>query len=186
MRFSYFFSSLSRDANSWTMDPFSEIRNEDHTMVERGQGNANSVEFNLLYRWHATLSEPDVAWLERMFASAFQGKPAEAVTIKDFKNVTDTLKAMSNKDIKTWTFANLTREPDGKFKDSDIAKILHDATANPAGAFKARGTPGIMRTVEIMTIQMARRWGVCTLNEFRKSLGLKRTLLHLFLVFIVD
>jgi hypothetical protein len=60
------------------------------------------------------------------------------------------------------------------FKDSDIAKILMDATAHPAGAFKAHGTPSIMRTVEIMTIRMARRWGVCTLNEFRKSLGLKR------------
>ncbi|CAG8729471.1 12445_t:CDS:2, partial [Acaulospora colombiana] len=67
---------LSRDANPWSMDPFSEIRNDDHTMVERGQGNANSVEFNLLYRWHATLSEPDVSWLERMFSASF-GKPPE-------------------------------------------------------------------------------------------------------------
>jgi linoleate 10R-lipoxygenase len=68
------------------MDPFSEIRNDDHTIVERGAGNANSVEFNLLYRWHATLSEPDVAWLERMFAGSF-GKPPEEITIMDFKKV---------------------------------------------------------------------------------------------------
>jgi linoleate 10R-lipoxygenase len=79
--------SLSRDANSWTLDPFSEIRNDDHTLVERGKGNANSVEFNLLYRWHATLSEPDVAWLERMFAASFAGKKADQVTIEDFKGV---------------------------------------------------------------------------------------------------
>jgi linoleate 10R-lipoxygenase len=80
---------------------------------------------------------------------------------------------LSNTDVRHWTFAGIKREADGKFKDSDLAKILMDATAAPAGAFGARHTPGIMRTVEIMTIQMARRWGVCTLNEFRRSLGLK-------------
>jgi hypothetical protein len=84
------------------------------------------------------------------------------------------MKVMANKDMRTWTFAGLERNEDGKFKDGDLAKILMDATAHHAGAFKARGTPHIMRTVEIMTITMARRWGVCTLNEFRKSLGLKR------------
>ncbi|KAG8794414.1 hypothetical protein FRC17_008302, partial [Serendipita sp. 399] len=164
---------LSRDANPWSMDPFSEIRNDDHTLVERGTGNANSVEFNLLYRWHATLSEPDVKWLEGIFASSFKGKPAEKITVKDFKDVTEMLKSFSAKDVKTWTFAKLERNPDGKFKDDDLARILMDATAHPAGAFGARGTPAVMRTVEIMTIQMARRWGVCTLNEFRKSLGLR-------------
>ncbi|KAG8827835.1 hypothetical protein FRC18_009804 [Serendipita sp. 400] len=164
---------LSRDANPWSMDPFSEIRNEDHTLVERGAGNANSVEFNLLYRWHATLSEPDVTWLEGIFKSSFKGKPADRITVDDFKDVTETLKSYSAKDIKTWTFAGLKRGPDGKFSDDDIARICMEATAHPAGAFGARGTPSVMRTVEIMTIQMSRRWGVCTLNEFRKSLGLR-------------
>jgi linoleate 10R-lipoxygenase len=88
--------------------------------------------------------------------------------------VSERLKAVANKDIKTWTFANLERDEDGKFNDGDLARILMDATEHHAGAFRARGTPHIMRTVEIMTINMARRWGVCTLNEFRKSLGLKR------------
>ena len=83
---------------------------------------------------------------------------------------------MSNQDVKTWTFAGLQRGEDGKFNDGDLARILMDATAHHAGAFKARGTPRIMRTVEIMTISMARKWGACTLNEFRKSLGLKREL----------
>jgi hypothetical protein len=69
------------------MDPFSEIRNADHSVVERGRGNANSVEFNLLYRWHATLSEPDVEWLENTFARSFAGKTAEQISINDFKKV---------------------------------------------------------------------------------------------------
>jgi linoleate 10R-lipoxygenase len=72
------------------MDAFSEIRNADHSIVERGQGNANSVEFNLLYRWHATLSEPDVAWLEATFARSFGGKTAEQISTNDFKKVNNT------------------------------------------------------------------------------------------------
>jgi linoleate 10R-lipoxygenase len=33
-----------------------------------------------------------------------------------------------------------------------------------------------MRVVEIMGIEQARFWGVCTMNEFRQFLGLRRTL----------
>jgi linoleate 10R-lipoxygenase len=32
-----------------------------------------------------------------------------------------------------------------------------------------------MRVVEIMGIEQARLWGVCTMNEFRQFLGLRRT-----------
>lgn len=47
------------------------------------------------------------------------------------------------------------------------------STSHHAGAFGARGTPGIMRLNEIMGIEANRTWGVCSLNEFRKFLGLK-------------
>jgi linoleate 10R-lipoxygenase len=33
-----------------------------------------------------------------------------------------------------------------------------------------------MRVVEIIGIEQARFWGVCTMNEFRQFLGLRRTL----------
>ncbi len=39
---------------------------------------------------------------------------------------------------------------------------------HPAASFGARGTPHIMRLHEIMGIEANRRWGVCSLNEFRK------------------
>ena len=68
------------------------------------------------------------------------------------------------------------------------------ATEAPASAFKARGTPEVLRIVEIMGIMQARSWGTCSvsifsrptfwividlayfrkLNEFRKFMGLKR------------
>jgi hypothetical protein len=59
---------------------------------------------------------------------------------------------------------SLARGPDGKFADEDIAKILQDATANPAGQYRARGTPEVLRVVEIMGIEQGRRWGVCTVS----------------------
>jgi hypothetical protein len=39
---------------------------------------------------------------------------------------------------------------------------------HPAAAFGARGTPHIMKLHEIMGIETNWRWGVCSLNEFRK------------------
>lgn len=64
-------------------------------------------------------------------------------------------------------YFRLQRQEDGSFNDADLARILQDATTNPASAFKARGTPPIMRLNEIMGIEQSRRWGVCSLNDFR-------------------
>lgn len=65
-------------------------------------------------------------------------------------------------------FGSLKRGPDGKFNDGDLARVLHDAISVPAGSFGARGTPSIMKLNEIMGIEQSRRWGVCSLNDFRK------------------
>lgn len=35
----------------------------DHELFERGRGNVCSVEFNCLYRWHATTSVEDEQWI---------------------------------------------------------------------------------------------------------------------------
>lgn len=51
--------------------------------------------------------------------------------------------------------------------------MLECRTAEPAAAFGARGVPAIMRVNEIMGLEQSRRWGICSLNEFRKFLGLK-------------
>lgn len=70
---------------------------------------------------------------------------------------------------------SLKRGSDGKFSDDDLAEIIQAATAEPAGAFRGRGTPTVLRLVEIMGIEQSRAWGLCTMNEFRKFLGLRRT-----------
>jgi linoleate 10R-lipoxygenase len=62
--FSDYFSAilgLCRFGSSWFLNPFEEIRKADHTLVERGAGNAVTVEFNLLYRVR------DLLWLHLCF-----------------------------------------------------------------------------------------------------------------------
>ncbi|KAG6847120.1 hypothetical protein H0H93_009983 [Arthromyces matolae] len=71
------------------------------------------------------------------------------------------------------TFGGLKRGPDGRFSDDDLADILHAAIEEPAGSFGGQRTPSVFRLVEIMSIEQSRAWGVCTMNEFRKFLGLK-------------
>lgn len=53
--FSDYFTSilgLVRQGNSWILNPFGELRNEDHTLFERGRGNACSVEVGVLYYYY--------------------------------------------------------------------------------------------------------------------------------------
>lgn len=173
--FSDYFSSilgLVRQGTSWSLNPFSEMRDVDHKLFERGRGNVCSVEFNCLYRWHATTSQADEKWVEQLMGHIFPDQPVENLTIDDFKDAVRRIQK-EEPDISHWTFGNLKRGPDGRFKDSDLAGIIKNAIEHPAATFGARGTPHIMRLHEIMGIESNRRWGVCSLNEFRKFLGLK-------------
>ncbi|KIK94193.1 hypothetical protein PAXRUDRAFT_143426 [Paxillus rubicundulus Ve08.2h10] len=172
--FSDYFSAilgLVRQGSTWSLAPFNEIRT-DHVLFERGRGNACSVEFNCLYRWHATTSREDEEWIKLQFAKFFPGKDPEQLSVSDFYRAEAKLEAQEP-GVEQWTFDNLQRQADGSFKDSDLANILQSSTSHHAAAFGARGTPAIMRVNEIMGIESNRQWGVCSLNDFRKFLGLK-------------
>ncbi|KAF8630158.1 hypothetical protein AX15_003106 [Amanita polypyramis BW_CC] len=173
--FSDYFScilGLVRQGISWSLNPFGEFRNQDHSIFERGKGNVCSAEFNCLYHWHASISVEDEKWTEKIFTQLFEGKDFESVTVDDFKRAAMKAQAMQP-DVPHWTFGGMQRLPNGSFKDDDLANALHNATEHPAAAFRARGTPPIMRLNEIMGIEQSRKWGVCCLNDFRKFLGLK-------------
>lgn len=60
-----------------------------------------------------------------------------------------------------------------RYPDDILATALQNATTTPAAAFKARGVPHVMRVIEILGIEQARNWGCCSLNDFRRFLGLK-------------
>lgn len=177
--FSDYFSAilgLVRQGSSWSLEPFDELRDDDHAVFERGRGNACSVEFNCLYRWHATTSAEDEEWIKLQFKELFPDKDPEDITLKDFYTKEAQL-TKDEQDLQQWTFGALKRETEGpnkgSFKDSELASWLQGATSHRAASFGARGTPPIMRLHEIMGIEANRAWGVCSLNDFRKFLGLK-------------
>ena len=49
------------------------MRYLDHEVSPRGEGNVVSIEFNLLYRWHAAVSEHDEERTEKLFANLLPG-----------------------------------------------------------------------------------------------------------------
>jgi linoleate 10R-lipoxygenase len=93
--------------------------------------------------------------------------------MNDFKHAIQYMIRNTDPEPRKRVFGGLKRGDDSKFPDDGLAKILLDATNTPGGAWRARGTPGVFRILEILGIQQARQWGVCTMNEFRKFLGLK-------------
>lgn len=65
---------LVRDGYSWRLKILEPYRETDHSVAPRGEGNVVSIEFNLMYRWHATLSEPDTEWITNKLKGMFPGK----------------------------------------------------------------------------------------------------------------
>ncbi|KAK5051990.1 hypothetical protein LTR84_002794 [Exophiala bonariae] len=163
-------------ANSkWSLDLGGEIKLRGER-VERGQGNVVSVEFAVLYHWHAALSAADGQWMEDIIrANLPELKSLDDMSPDLFKKV---LKQEGHKLMSTapkeWTFGGLKRGADGTFSDTDIGRIIKDCIEEPAHAFGAHGTPASLKVVDIMGQLQARGvFNVCSLNEFRKYLNLK-------------
>lgn len=162
---------LVRDGLSWRLDPRIEVHESDGSLSQTGLGNVCSIEFNLLYRWHATISESDEAWISQEISRILKGRDPSTVPLEEYKKILRTIRPTGSP--KSWTFGGLERNADGSFADADLAKVLMDATEAYASAYKARGTPEALRFVELLSIEQAREWGTCSLNEFRKFMKLK-------------
>lgn len=164
-----------RSNSEWNLQLGGEIKTFGGQRLERGSGNACSVEFNVLYRWHAALSLADEKWTEDLFASVYPGRDPSTLTPPEFyKLFAKYGHELHEKQPKEWEIHGLKRGADGRYNDQDIANILVKAIEEPAGAFKARGSPAAFKVIDIMGIMQAREtWSVCTMNEFRNFLKLK-------------
>jgi hypothetical protein len=160
-----------RANSTWTLELGAEIKKKSGQRVERGTGNVCSIEFAVLYHWHAALSAADDKWMEHMLREGLPEFEATAaisdITAEQFLKFSKTAghKLMASA-AKDWTFGGLKRGPDGRFSDVDLAEVIKDCIEEPAHAFGAHGSPESMKVVEIMgQIQAREIFNVCTLNE---------------------
>lgn len=157
-------------ANSeWTLDLGSEIKLGGNR-VERGAGNVVSVEFAVLYHWHASLSAADSDWMEELIKKNLpELKSLDEMTPELFGKITmqEGHELFSTSTApKNWTFGGLKRDADGRFNDADLGKIIKDCIDEPAHAFGAHGTPASLKVVDLLGQLQARGvFNVCTLNE---------------------
>ncbi|KAI9829319.1 MAG: hypothetical protein M1819_006382 [Sarea resinae] len=166
--------NLNRTKSEWVLDP---RENDDSildmTTVAKGIGNQVSVEFNLIYRWHAAISTRDDEWTQGMYKQVFPGKDVRNLTLPEFTEGLRAWQMSQPSDPGQRTFGGLTRQENGSFPDSDLVNILTGGTEDIAGAFGARNVPTILRLVEVLGIEQARKWQVATLNEVRKYFQLE-------------
>ena len=69
--------NLNRSNTAWSLDPRVNFNNIfDSTGIPQGIGNQVSVEFNLIYRWHSTVSDKDERWAQDFYQTIFPTKDA--------------------------------------------------------------------------------------------------------------
>lgn len=87
---------LVRDQSDWRLDPLQTIRELNHEFAPVGEGNVVSIEFNMLYRWHATLSQSNEKWFkEEVFEEVFPGKASHDVCTHKYNVVWHMLMCVS-------------------------------------------------------------------------------------------
>lgn len=167
--------ALNRTNSSWSLDPRTkEGRDIFSKPVPEGVGNHVSAEFNLVYRWHSTISLRDEQWTAAEMRRLLKDKDPEQASMEDVLRALGKWQAQMPDRPDVRTFGNLTRLPDGTFPDDDMVKILTESIDDVAGSYGANRVPRCMKAVEVLGILQARHWNLGTLNEFREFVGLTK------------
>jgi linoleate 8R-lipoxygenase/9,12-octadecadienoate 8-hydroperoxide 8R-isomerase len=165
--------NLNRTNSIWDLDPRIDMKSTVFSEASPvATGNQVSAEFNLVYRWHACISERDAKWTEDMYNQLFPGVSASQIDVKQFVQGVARWESSLPADPQERPFAELKRGQDGSFDDEDLVKIFKEGVEDCAGAFGAAHVPTVLKAVEVLGIQQARAWNLATLNEFRKFFNL--------------
>jgi Animal haem peroxidase len=169
--------NLQTTESSWTLDPRTDCGNIfDEHGVPSGIGNQVSVEFNLVYRWHSSISQKDAQWIEDFYRHILQEDDINGILDDPnefFRKVGPWFRELGKKRPEDRVLHDLNRGSEGRYNDEDLVNILTESTEDVAGAFGPKNVPVIMKLIEVMGIEQARKWKVCTLNEFRKFFKLE-------------
>ncbi|KAF8892869.1 heme peroxidase [Infundibulicybe gibba] len=122
------------------------------------------AEFSLLYNWSGLMSREDEEWVE-LQSSQHNMPPLEIADPFD--------KSTSSLLGRLYTMSSEHQQRVVFYYESG-ATVLQAATEFGACAPGARSSPGCMRALETRLMDQGREWGVCSLNQFRISLGLKQ------------
>jgi len=146
--------NLNKTNYNWALDPRADMPD-----VEVASGNQVSAEFNLVYRWHSTISARDEKWLEDLWSKMFDGLDPKTANWHDF-----VVKAGAKEKSSAETppnereFAGLKRQADGKYPDDALVEILASSIEDCANSYGANRVPAVMRVIEVLGIQQARAW----------------------------
>lgn len=122
-------------ASSWVLDPrrsFSEVFDKGSFPVSTG--NQVSVEFNLIYRWHSTVSAKDEKWSQDFFQKLFPGQEVSELPLKDFLTGLSKLRGeIVAQKPECRTFGGLKRDSSGFFDTQALAKLIAESTNDVSG-----------------------------------------------------
>jgi len=167
--------NLNRSPSSWALDPRTkEGKNIFSKPTAEGTGNQVSVEFNLIYRWHSSVSQRDEKWTVDEFKRLLGDRDPTTVPLHDVLRALGAFEDSLSQDPSQRPFANIERNADGTLPEDPLVGIWCDSVDDVAGSFGANRVPDILKPIEILGIIQSRYWNVATLNEFREFFGLTR------------
>ncbi|KAF2190854.1 heme peroxidase [Zopfia rhizophila CBS 207.26] len=162
--------NLNRTDSNWQLNPRAIIKDG----PPLGVGNQVSAEFNLVYRWHSTVSDRDEKWTQELWDSMFgEGRDPKTVDKYEFLKKLEEIYKVTPPEPEKRKFAHLTRGADGSLPDDGLVEILTASIEDCANSFGPNRVPAVMRAIEVLGIEQSRAWNLCSLNEFRQYFGLE-------------
>ncbi|PVI05849.1 hypothetical protein DM02DRAFT_53467 [Periconia macrospinosa] len=161
--------NLNFTDSNWQLNPRAEMKD-----VPIGVGNQVSAEFNLVYRWHSTISARDEKWTQELWDNLFgTGKDANSMGGREFLMKLNEVSRKTPPDPSKRPFMDLKRNEDGTLPDQPLVDMLVSSIKDCANSFGPNRVPPVMRAIEVLGIEQSRSWNLGTLNEFRKYFNLE-------------